>query len=124
METGQETAEAMLQFIKSVGRGNVGVNFDPANMILYGTGGPLEAVEALKDYVKHVHVKDGLSPTEKGKLGTEVPLSEGEVGIRVYINKLVKIGYRGPLIIEREAGDDRIGDIKRAKKLLEDILAG
>jgi sugar phosphate isomerase/epimerase len=123
METGQETAEAMLQFIGDVGRNNVKVNFDPANMILYGTGGPLEAVNALRNHIAHVHVKDGLSPTEQGKLGTEVPLSEGEVGIREYIRKLVQIGYKGPLIMEREAGDDRVGDIGRGKKLLEKILA-
>ncbi len=123
METGQETAKAMLQFIKDTGRNNVKVNFDPANMILYGTGGPLEAVDVLKNYIAHAHVKDGLSPTERGKLGTEVPLSEGEVNIREYIQKLVKTGYKGPLVIEREAGDDRIGDIERGKKLLEEILA-
>jgi len=123
METGQETAEEMLQFINNVGRNNLKINFDPANMILYGTGGPLEAVEVLKKHVAHVHVKDGLSPTEQGKLGTEVPLSQGEVGIREYVEKLVKIGYKGPLIIEREAGDDRIGDIGRGKKLLEGILS-
>jgi len=123
METGQETAPAMLQFIEDTGRDNVKINFDPANMILYGTGGPLEAVDILKDHIIHVHVKDGLSPTEPGKLGTEVPLSEGEVGIGDYIRKLVRIGYKGPLVIEREAGDDRIGDIRRGKKLLEGILA-
>ncbi len=122
METGQETAEAMLQFIKDLGRNNVKINFDPANMILYGTGGPLQAVDVLKDHIVHVHVKDGLSPTEPGRLGTEVPLSEGEVGIRDYVRKLVEIGYRGPLIIEREAGEDRVGDIKRGKELLEEIL--
>lgn len=122
METGQETAEAMLQFINNVGRNSAKVNFDPANMVLYGTGGPLEAVDVLKDHIIHVHVKDGLSPREQGKLGTEVPLSEGEVGIREYIRKLVEIGYRGPLIIEREAGSDRIGDIGSGRKLLEEIL--
>jgi len=123
METGQETAEAMLQFIEDVERDNVKINFDPANMILYGTGGPLEAVDILRDHIVHVHVKDGLSPTEAGKLGTEVPLSEGEVGIRDYIRKLVGIGYKGPLVIEREAGEDRVGDIRRGKELLEEILA-
>lgn len=123
METGQETAEEILQFINNAGRNNVKINFDPANMVLYGTGGPLEAVNILKEHIAHVHVKDGLSPTEQGKLGTEVPLSQGEVGIRDYIRKLAEIGYSGPLIIEREAGDDRVGDIRRGKELLEKILA-
>lgn len=122
METGQETAEGMLQFINDVGRNNVKVNFDPANMILYGTGGPMEAMDVLKNHIVHVHVKDGLSPREQGKLGTEMPLSQGEVDIREYIRKLVEIGYRGPLIIEREAGNDRVGDIQRGKRLLEQIL--
>ncbi len=123
METGQETAEAMLQFIEDTGRNNVKVNFDPANMVLYGTGGPLEAVEILKDHIAHVHVKDGLSPTAKGELGTEVPLSEGEVNIREYVRRLVDVGYEGPLVIEREAGNDRTGDIARGKKLLKEILS-
>ncbi|MFC1717280.1 sugar phosphate isomerase/epimerase family protein [Candidatus Poribacteria bacterium] len=123
METGQETAEAMLQFIKDTGRNNVKVNFDPANMVLYGTGGPLEAVEVLRDHIAHVHVKDGLSPTQQGGLGTEVPLSQGEVNIREYIRKLADIGYSGPLVIEREAGNDRTGDIARGRKLLEKILS-
>ena len=122
METGQETAKAMLQFIKDTGRNNVKVNFDPANMILYGTGGPLEAVDVLRDYIAHAHVKDGLSPTEQGKLGTEVPLSKGEVNIREYVRKLLDIQYKGPLVMERESGDDRIGDIRRGKELLEEIL--
>ena len=123
METGQETAEAMLQFIKDTGRNNVKANFDPANMILYGTGRPLEAVDVLKDHIAHVHVKDGLSPTEQGKLGAEVPLSQGEVNIREYIRKLAGTGYKGPLVIEREAGDDCIGDIQKGKTLIEEILA-
>lgn len=123
METGQETAEAMLEFIETVeDRDNVGVNFDPANMVLYGTGKPIEAVQTLSAYILHVHVKDGLYPTEKGQLGTEVPLGEGKVGIAQYIAKLKAIGYDGPLVIEREAGDDRAGDISRGKALIKSLL--
>lgn len=123
METGQETGEAMKAFIETVGRDNVGVNFDPANMILYGTGDPLAALDVLRDYVFHVHCKDGTRPTATGQLGREVPLGEGEVGMKRYVDKLKEIGYSGPLVIEREAGDDRLGDIARAKELLE-RLAG
>ena len=119
METGQETGPAMEEFLVAVGRDNVGVNFDPANMILYGTGDPLEALEALRHHVFHVHCKDGEWPTAPGQLGTEVPLGTGAVGIERYVGKLKEIGYAGPLVIEREAGDDRIGDITRAKELLE-----
>lgn len=122
LETGQETAEALSEFISAVGRGNVGVNFDPANMVLYGTGRPIQAVAALAPHVMHVHVKDGLYPEQEGDLGTEVPLGEGEVDIEQYIVALRAIGYHGPLIIEREAGCDRVGDIGRGKALVERFL--
>ncbi len=122
METGQETAELMVEFMKDVDNPNLRINFDPANMILYNSGDPIKALETLKPYVVHVHVKDGLPPKEDGKLGTEVPLGEGKVGIEAYVAKLKEIGYQGPLIIEREGGSDRIGDITRAKALLERLL--
>jgi len=119
METGQEPGPAMKEFLAAVGRDNVGVNFDPANMILYGTGDPIEALEVLRDHVLHVHCKDGEWPTVAGQLGTEVPLGAGAVGVERYLGKLKEIGYAGPLVIEREAGEDRLGDITRAKELLE-----
>ena len=122
LETGQETAEAMLDFIHTVDRERVGVNFDPANMVLYGTGGPIEAVGTLSSRVLHAHVKDGLYPAQEGQLGQEVPLGEGRVDIARYIAKLKAIGYDGPLIIEREAGDDRVGDISRGKAFIERLL--
>jgi len=118
LETGQETAEVMLDYIEAVGRDNLRINFDPANMILYGTGDPIPALKALKDFVVHVHCKDGLYPTGRGQLGTEVALGQGEVGIARYLEALKEIGYEGPLMIEREAGNDRIGDIRRGRDLL------
>lgn len=121
LETGQETAGEMKHFLELVARENVGVNFDPANMILYGTGKPIEAVEVLKDHILHVHVKDGTWPTEAGKLGTETRLGEGEVNIPAYVAKLKEIGYTGPLTIEREAGTTRIADIRASKKMLEEL---
>lgn len=124
LETGQETAEHQLAFLEDCSRDNLKVNFDCGNMILYGSGKPIEAVEVLRDYIVHTHVKDGRWPTEPGKLGEEAPLGEGEVGIDGYVAKLKDIGYRGPLVIEREAGADRIGDIKRAKELLERLVGG
>jgi len=119
LETGQEEALPMKHFIEAVGRPNLRVNFDPANMILYGKQNPVQALGILKDYVCHVHCKDGKWPTEEGKLGTEVPLGEGEVDIPAYVHKLKEIGYTGILTIEREAGTNRIGDIVQAKQLLE-----
>jgi sugar phosphate isomerase/epimerase len=121
LETGQEAAAPMVQFIKAVGADNLKINFDPANMILYGSGEPIAAMEVLKKHIVHVHCKDGIWPKAAGKLGEEVPLGSGQVGIDRYVAKLKQIGYAGPLTIEREAGSDRIGDITAAKKLLESL---
>ncbi len=120
LETGQETAEGLLQFIKDLDReGSVAINFDPANLILYGKDRPLDAIDVLKDYILSCHCKDAVWPTEEGQLGSEMPLGEGQVDIPAFVRKLKAIGYQGPLTIEREAGDDRIGDILRGKALLE-----
>lgn len=121
LETGQETPEIMLNYMADVNRKNLKVNFDPANMILYGTGDPLPALRALKDCVAHVHCKDGLYPSAQGQLGTEVRLGDGQVGMERYLKELKDIGYQGPLIIEREAGDQRIQDIQHARDLLGEI---
>jgi len=119
LETGQEEALPQRRFIEAVARPNLKVNFDPANMILYGKQKPVEALEILRDYVFHVHCKDGRWPTEEGKLGTEVPLGEGEVDIPAYVAKLKEIGYTNVLTIEREGGSSRIPDVRQAKALLE-----
>ena len=119
LETGQEEALPQRHFIEEVARANLKVNFDPANMILYGKQKPIEALEILRDYVFHVHCKDGRWPIEEGKLGTEVPLGEGEVDIPAYVAKLKEIGYTYVLTIEREGGTSRIPDITKAKALLE-----
>ncbi len=121
LETGQESAAEMKRFLEAVGRDNVRINFDPANMILYGTGNPIEALEVLKGYIAHVHVKDGHWPPEPGKLGSEARLGEGDVNIPAYVAKLKEIGYRGPLTIEREAGTTRIPDLQASKKMLEEL---
>jgi sugar phosphate isomerase/epimerase len=122
LETGQETAEELLEFIHDVNRPNMGINFDPANLILYGKDKPVEALESVKDYVVSCHCKDGVWPTQEGELGSEMPLGEGQVDIPAFVAKLKEIGYQGPLTIEREAGDDRIGDILRGKALLESLI--
>ncbi len=120
LETGQETAPTLLRFIKDVNRDNLKVNFDPANMILYGSGDPIEALELLGRYVVGVHAKDGKWPTKEGTLGTEYLLGQGDVGIERLIKKLKEIGYTGALTIEREiTGERQIKDALAAKKLLE-----
>jgi len=119
METGQEKAEDLLAFIAAVGRDNIAVNFDPANMILYGVGKPTEAVQLLKDKIVHVHMKDATWSSRPGdEWGTEVVLGTGEADIPQIVSMLRGNGYTGPLVIEREAGDNRIGDIKEAINLL------
>jgi sugar phosphate isomerase/epimerase len=122
LETGQETAPALMQFIQHVGRDNLGVNFDPANMILYGSGEPIEALGVLGRYVYGAHAKDGTWPKQPGELGEEKPLGEGQVGIDRYVAKLKQIGYTGAITIEREiSGPQQIEDIRRAIRLLESL---
>lgn len=107
LETGQETAEGLLAFIAAVGRDNLKINFDPANMILYGTGEPIEALKMLAPHVRSVHCKDGTWSDQPGETwGCEVPLGQGDVDIRKYLETLHEIGYDGPLTIEREIPED------------------
>jgi sugar phosphate isomerase/epimerase len=126
LETGQEPAEVLLDFIHDVNRDNLGINFDPANMILYGTGDPIEALGVLAAHVLSVHCKDGNwpPPDRPDALGTEVPLGQGAVGVERFLQQLRHIGYRGPLTIEREATDpvERLRDIAAAINLLKTRL--
>ena len=103
LETGQETADGLMHFIQTVDRANLKINFDPANMILYGTGEPIPALRQLAKLIGSVHCKDGTWSDQPGKTwGREVPLGEGDVNIREYLQTLREIGYTGPLTIERE----------------------
>ncbi|TWU63282.1 Xylose isomerase-like TIM barrel [Crateriforma conspicua] len=107
LETGQETAEGLLTFIDQVGRENLKINFDPANMILYGTGKPLDALRQVGGHVRSVHCKDGTWSDQPGEtFGAEVPLGQGDVDVRQYLITLKEIGYDGPLTIEREIPED------------------
>ncbi len=123
LETGQEPAQVLLRFLEDVNRPSVRINFDPANLILYGTGDPVEALGVLGHYVISVHAKDGDWPPRDvpGALGTERPLGQGSVGIERFIAKLKQIDYRGTLNIEREIEDQqqRLRDIRMAVGLLE-----
>lgn len=123
METGQEKAEDLVRFMDAVGAPNLAVNFDPANMVLYGVGEPVEAVGTLKDRIAHVHMKDAnWSKTPTQEWGEEVVLGSGEADIPRVVSKLRSTGYKGALAIEREAGNQRIADILEAKRLLESLL--
>lgn len=114
LETGQETADALDRFLAEVDRESIGVNFDPANMILYGMGDPIAAAEKLAPRIRQVHIKDATSPPTPGAWGSEVAVGTGEVNWQAFFKTLDAGGYDGNLVIEREAGDDRIGDIKQA----------
>jgi sugar phosphate isomerase/epimerase len=103
LETGQEPADVLLRFLADVERDNLFINFDPANMILYGVGEPLPALEQLGRYVRSVHCKDAKwSSTPGVTWGQEVPLGQGDVDFAAFLHTLDRIGYRGPLTIERE----------------------
>jgi sugar phosphate isomerase/epimerase len=107
LETGQEAADTLLQFLSDAGRDNLFVNFDPANMILYGSGDPIEALRRIGSYVRSVHCKDARWTARPGiDWGTEVPLGEGDVGMERFLGTLAELGYFGPLTIERETSPD------------------
>lgn len=118
LETGQETAEELRDFLEQLNHPAVGVNFDPANMILYAKGDPIEAVRTLAPWIKHVHFKDALATKVQGEWGQEVPWGDGEVGVANFLKALEDIGYAGAGAIEREAGDQREEDILYAAKQL------
>lgn len=111
-ETGQETADDLAKFLERTP--GVGVNFDPANMILYGKGDPVAAVARLAPWIRHVHVKDAKKSARPGTWGTETPWGDGEVNPAAFLAALDKAGYAGAFAIEREGGDDRVGDIAKA----------
>jgi sugar phosphate isomerase/epimerase len=125
LETGQESADSLLQFIGDMQRGNLFINFDPANMILYGLGEPIEALEKVGHLVHSVHCKDATWAANPGKeWGCEVALGEGDVGMERYLRTLDKIGYHGPLTIEREIPQDPVrqkAEIGRALALLTEL---
>ena len=116
LESGQETAEDLARFLRDVP--GLYVNFDPANMILYGKGEPREAVKLLAPWIRQVHVKDALFTEKPGTWGTEVPWGDGAVGARAFIAELEKAGYKGNYVIEREAGNNRAAEIGLAAERL------
>jgi sugar phosphate isomerase/epimerase len=118
-ETGQETATVLLDFLKKLGRKNVGVNFDPANMILYDKGNPIEALRDLGARLKQVHIKDGTRTKVPGTWGEEVVAGTGEVPWREFFATLRELNFNGHCCIEREAGNSRVEDIRAAKELVD-----
>ena len=127
LETGQEPADVLLWFIARVERDNLFVNFDPANMILYGCGEPIEALRKVGRFVRSVHCKDAKWASRPGEeWGQEVPLGEGDVGMENYLRTLDSLGYTGPLTIEREIPQEperQKEEIGRGIRLLNELKA-
>ena len=124
-ETGQESALLLRLTLDELNSPSIKVNFDPANMLLYDMGDPIHAVEILAPDIRSVHVKDAKRPTIPGRWGEEVPLGAGEVDVRRFIKALKAVGYAGPLVVEREVGDQagRIEDVKHGLDFLRRCLA-
>lgn len=123
-ETGQETPVVLLRTIERVGTDNLGINLDPANLIMYGKGNPIDALDVFGPYVRNVHVKDGLYPTNGNELGKEVVPGEGRVRFPEFIERLKEMGFNGELIIEREiSGDQAELDIRATVENLRRWIA-
>lgn len=124
-ETGQESASLLRTTLDELKCPNLKVNFDPANMLLYDMDDPIRAVELLAPDIRSVHVKDANRPTKKGTWGEEVPLGRGQTNTRLFVKTLQRLGYRGPLCIEREVGNqkERYRDIEHGVRFLRDCLA-
>jgi len=118
LETGQETAADLAALLGALNRPNVGVNFDPANMLLYGKGDPIQAVRLLRPWIGQVHIKDATQTKVPGTWGAEVPVGMGEVNWPAFFAALKDMNYRGDLVIEREAGTQRVADIRTAREVV------
>lgn len=122
-ETGQETPITLKRAIQDIGLDNLGVNLDPANLLMYGKANPVDSLDIIGEYVRGVHAKDGEYPTDGRRLGVEKPLGEGRVNFPALVGRLKELGYKGALTIEREInGEQQIKDIKSAKELLEKLI--
>jgi L-ribulose-5-phosphate 3-epimerase len=124
-ETGQETADLLRRTLDDLKSPNLKVNFDPANMLLYDMGDPIRAVEILGPDIRSVHVKDAHRPSTAGSWGEEVPLGRGQVDIPRFLKALRTVGYSGPLMVEREVGnqEERVRDIRHGLAVIHENLA-
>ncbi len=120
LETGQESAETLLTVLQEMNHPGIGVNFDPANMILYGMGEPVSSLDLLSAWVRQIHIKDADPSSTAGTWGSEVPVGTGSVDWGRFFEVVRKCNLAVDLVIEREAGDDRIGDVKVASSRLSE----
>jgi sugar phosphate isomerase/epimerase len=122
-ETGQETAAALKEFLVHLNEPNVAVNFDPANMILYNNGDPIAALRHLGTLVKSCHVKDAIRTRVPGMWGDEVVVGTGQVDWLAFFTALAEGDFAGDLFFEREAGSQRVADIRAGVQFVEQLLA-
>lgn len=118
LETGQESAASLREILAELDRPDVGVNFDPANMILYGSGDPIEALATLIDHIRQVHIKDACFADQPGRWGRETVVGVGSVDWSRFLDMLMTSTEPMDLIIEREAGHDRIADVVIARDVI------
>lgn len=122
-ETGQETPVTLLRAIQDIGTGNLFVNYDTANLVMYGKANPLDGLKVIGRYVKALHAKDGNYPTNPNELGKEVPIPGGEVNFPAIISYLKKLGFNGSITIEYELAEKNSEYILRTKKYLEELIS-
>lgn len=123
-ETGQETPVTLLRVIQDLGLPNLGINFDTANVILYGKANPVDALDVFGKYVRNLHAKDGVYPTDGRSLGHEVAIGKGKVNFPRVIARLHELGFAGPLVIEREiSGPQQAVDIKKSVSYLRRLVS-
>jgi L-ribulose-5-phosphate 3-epimerase len=115
-ETGQETAEALSVFLQHLKKPGVGVNFDPANIILYGKDEPISSLRILGPWLKQCHIKDATKTKTPGTWGEEVVVGSGQVDWKAFFQTAEQLGFKGDYAIEREAGEQRAADIKTARE--------
>jgi sugar phosphate isomerase/epimerase len=119
LETGQEKATDLATVLMRLKESRLGVNFDPANMLLYGSGDPIEALKLLAEWIRQVHIKDAKKNHVAGIWGEEMAAGSGEVDWPSFFSVLKEIHFTGNFVIEREAGTQRVADVRTAKSLVE-----
>lgn len=122
LETGQEHASTLLELLNHPALSNVKVNFDPANMILYNMGDPIQSLALLKPHIAQIHIKDAIPTQTQGQWGTEVPVGSGAVDWTPFFRIVSTLPDTINLVIERESGTQRIQDIIVARKLIQNHL--
>ena len=122
-ETGQETPVVLLRLFEEINTGNLYVNLDPANLIVYGKANPIDSLDVFGSYVRGVHAKDGIYPTNGKELGLEKKVGEGKVNFPAFLKALKEHGYDGSLTIEREiTGEQQLIDIRDTQAYLKTLI--